>query len=129
MIPVQAILPAALAGILRKAPLTPDKVAFAWRSAVGSAVDGATTIDLRDGILHVHAKDAAWQREIERAAAVIRPRLDAVLGAGVIRYIDVTAESSSSSAAARSAPAAAASASAPPAAPSAGAPGSGSRNR
>jgi len=90
MIPVRQFMPEALAEILRKAPLTPDKVAFAWRSAVGAAVDKATTITLHGGVLHVRAKDAVWQRELERSAAVVRARLDALLGAGVVRYIDVT---------------------------------------
>lgn len=90
MIPVQDFMPDALASILRNAPLSPEKVAFAWRSAVGPAVDKATSIALRDGVLHVRARDAAWQREIERSAGVIRRRLDSLLGDGVVRYIDVT---------------------------------------
>jgi hypothetical protein len=90
MIPVQQFMPEAVAEILRRAPLTPEKVAFAWRSAVGAAVDKASTIELRGGVLHVRARDAAWQREMERSAAVIRARLDALLGSGVVRYIDVT---------------------------------------
>jgi hypothetical protein len=90
VVPVQEFMPAALAAILRKAPLTPAKVAFAWRSAVGVAVDKVTTIDLRDGILHVAAKDAVWQREVERSATVIRARLEALLGPNVVRYVDVT---------------------------------------
>lgn len=83
-------MPGALAAVLRKAPLTGAKVAFAWRSAVGPAVDSATAIELRDGVLHVVARDAAWQREIERSAAVIRTRLETVLGRDVVRYINVT---------------------------------------
>jgi len=90
MIPVQDFMPDALAAILRKAPLSPEKVAFAWRSAVGPAVDKATSIALRDGILHVQARDAAWQREIERSAGVIRRRMESLLGGNVVRYIDVT---------------------------------------
>ncbi len=90
MIPVQQFMPDAVAEILRRAPLTPEKVAFAWRSAVGAAVDKASTIELRNGVLHVRARDVAWQREMERSAAVIRARLEALLGAGVVRYIDVT---------------------------------------
>src|SRR5215212_6377787 len=90
MIPLHQFMPRALAAVIRKAPLTPEKVAFAWRSAVGAAVDKATSIELRGGVLHVHTRDAAWQREIERSAAVIRGRLDALLGADVVRYIDVT---------------------------------------
>jgi hypothetical protein len=89
MIPLQHFLPEALADVLRKAPLTPEKVAFAWRSAVGPAVDRATTIEIRETVLHVRTRDAAWQREIERSAALIRARLDALLGDGVVSYISV----------------------------------------
>ena len=93
MIPVQDFMPAALAAILRKAPLTPEKVTFAWRSAVGPAVDRVTAVELRDGVLRVVAKDAVWQREVERSAAVIRARLETLLGKDVVRYVDVTADS------------------------------------
>jgi hypothetical protein len=88
MIPVHQFLPSALAEILRKAPLTPEKVAFAWRSAVGPAVDNATTIDLRNGVLYVRARDAAWQREVERSAGLIRSRLSPLLG-NVVKTIEV----------------------------------------
>jgi hypothetical protein len=89
MVPVHQFMPGALAEILRKAPLTPEKVAFAWRSAVGPAVDKATTIDLRDGVLRVHVRDARWQREVERSAGLIRSRLSALLG-NVVKTIEVT---------------------------------------
>ena len=91
MIPVQTIVPAALIAILRKAPLNEEKVAFAWRTVVGAAVAGATEVVLDKSTLRVRARDRAWQRELERSAAVIRARLDDLLGAGVVRYIDVTA--------------------------------------
>ena len=124
MIPVQAVLPGAVAEVLRKAPLTPEKVTFAWRIAVGAAVDNATTIELHGGVLRVRAKDATWQREIERAAAVIRARLDMVLGAGVVRYVDVTVaaatSTAASAAAARSSTDSAAAVRAPSGDPSAG---------
>jgi len=107
MIPVRQFMPAVLADVLRHAPLTPEKVAFAWRSAVGPSVAQATAVELREGVLRVEAKDATWQREIERSAAVIRARLDALLGRAVVRYIDVTARGA---AAARSASSAAAAA-------------------
>jgi len=77
----------ALASILRRAPLTPEKVAFSWRTAVGPAVDKVTSVELHDGVLYVHAKDAAWQREVERSAALIRSRLDGLLGDRVVRRI------------------------------------------
>jgi hypothetical protein len=91
LIPVHQFLPAALAEVLRKAPLTPEKVAFAWRSAVGPAVDKATTIDLRNGVLYVRTRDAAWRREVERSAGLIRSRMTALLG-NVVQTIVVTHE-------------------------------------
>jgi hypothetical protein len=86
---VHQVIPEVLAALLRKAPLCDDKVAFAWRTAVGVAVDKATTVTLIDGVLHVRTRDAAWQREVERGAAVVRDRLAALLGAGVVRRIEV----------------------------------------
>jgi hypothetical protein len=88
VIPVQQFMPAVLSEILRKAPLTPEKLAFAWRSAVGPAVDAASTIELRNGVLYVTARDASWQREIERSAALIRSRLAPTLG-DAVRTIEV----------------------------------------
>ena len=71
-------MPDALAAVLRRAPLTPEKVAFSWRTAVGPAVDKVTSVQLHNGVLHVRAKDATWQHEVERSAALIRSRLDRV---------------------------------------------------
>jgi predicted nucleic acid-binding Zn ribbon protein len=87
---VRQVVPEAVAEIIRKAPLTPEKVAFAWRSVVGPAITQATTVSWGDdGVLRVKTKDAAWQREVERSAALIRSRLETLLGEQVVRYIDV----------------------------------------
>jgi len=90
VIPVGDVIPDALAAVLRKAPLTPDKVAFAWRLTVGPALERATTIELRNGVLSVRTKDPAWRREVERSAGVIRRRLQALLGAAAFRTLDIT---------------------------------------
>ena len=82
-------MPEALAEILRKAPLNDEKVAFAWRAAVGPAMDRGTSIALRGPVLHVSVTDPAWCREVERSAPLIRARLDSLLGAGVVRSIKV----------------------------------------
>lgn len=97
MIPVQTILPAAIAAIIRKAPLTDEKVTFAWRTAVGPVIAGATDVSLavERGALHVRARDRAWQRELERSAATIRRRLDDLLGAGVVRALEITSAAAS----------------------------------
>lgn len=82
-------MPEALAVVLRKAPLTPEKVAFAWRTAVGASVDRVSSVRLDGHTLRIHARDATWQREIERSASLICARLDALLGKGVVRGLDV----------------------------------------
>ena len=90
VIPVHQVMPGALQAVLRNAPLTQEKVAFAWRVTVGPAVDRATAIELRDCVLHVRAKDAAWRREVERSAGLIRTRLVTLLGDQAVRSIEVT---------------------------------------
>ena len=135
MIPVQAIVPGALAGIIRKAPLTAEKLAFAWHTAVGATVAGATEIALDGHTLRVRARDRAWQRELERSAAVVRTRLGDLLGAEVVRYIDVTVAPAASAAGSRpqagsrSATGPAAAERAPKTPPSAGGSGSARRRR
>lgn len=78
-----------MTSVVRKAPLTPEKVAFAWRMAVGARVDSATQIDLRNGTLHVLATQAGWLSEVEHSAPIIRSRMAAFLGPDVVRFIKV----------------------------------------
>ena len=85
-------MPAALASVLRLAPLTPEKVAFAWRTAVGAAVDRATSVELRGSVLEVTVKSEQWRHEIGRSSPLIRARLNLVLGDGVVARIDVQSE-------------------------------------
>ena len=82
-------MPQALAAVLRKAPDSPEKMAFAWRAAVGMAVANVTTVELRGHVLVVQAKDVAWRREIERSAGLIRSRLNSMLGDGAVKAIRV----------------------------------------
>jgi hypothetical protein len=56
---------------------------------VGPSVAQATTIDLRDGVLYVRARDAAWLPEVERSAGLVRQRMRELLGEGVVRTIIV----------------------------------------
>jgi hypothetical protein len=83
-------MPEALAAVLRKAPLSPEKVAFAWRTAVGASVDRVSSVRLDGHTLRVRTRDTSWQREIERSASLICARLDALLGKDVVRSLDVT---------------------------------------
>ena len=84
-------MPAVLTRLLRQQPPSDAKVTFAWRAAVGRAVDRATTVSLRrDGTLEVRASDQHWRREIARSAPLIVDRLAGLLGREVVKRIDVT---------------------------------------
>ena len=90
MIRADRLIPGVLAEVIRKAPLCPEKVAFAWRSAVGPALQRVTTVHLDDdGTLHVTAINAHWGREVKRSARLILARLETMLGAGTVSRIKV----------------------------------------
>jgi len=75
------LLGAVLPELLSRAPLTPEKVTFAWRAAVGPALARATTVRLRpNGTLEVTTPDPRWGLEVERASYLVLPRLKAMLG-------------------------------------------------
>jgi hypothetical protein len=90
MVPVQQCVPDVLAEMLRRQPTSAAKVAFAWRVAVGAALDRATTVALgHSGELRVVTSDSHWRREIERSAGLIVARLERLLGSGVVRCLVV----------------------------------------
>ena len=89
VIQVHRCIPDALAEILRRAPLNDGKVAFAWRSSVGPAIDRGTTVTLQGGVLRVVVREAAWGREVERSQTLIRARLDSLLGPGIVRALEI----------------------------------------
>lgn len=78
--------------IIRKAPLSPEKVSFAWRMAVGPATARVTSVELTDtGRLQVTAGDQHWAREVQRSSRVILSRLAHMLGADVVKEISTAA--------------------------------------
>jgi hypothetical protein len=89
MIPVNGFMIDALAGLLQPAPLTAEKVDFAWRHAVGPAAARATSVALTGSELIVRVESGEWHREIKRSAALIKERLDKLLGPGTIRTLKV----------------------------------------
>jgi hypothetical protein len=91
MIPVGTLVPGAVAEVIRKAPLTPEKVAFAWRMAVGPAIDKATRISLDDGgVLQVRVDTAAWASALRKSSSLILSRLETLLGSDAVLQIDIT---------------------------------------
>jgi len=92
MIPAQSAIPDVLAEILRKAPLTPEKVSFAWRAAVGPAVGRVSSVRLGDnGVLHVTVTEPHWGPAIAKSASLILKRLTALLGPDVVTRLDTRA--------------------------------------
>jgi hypothetical protein len=88
VIQASKVMPAVLAEVIRKAPLTDEKVAFAWRLAVGPAVDKATTVRLSsNGTLHVRAESPAWIDAVRKSVGLIRSRLAHFLGEQAVKQI------------------------------------------
>jgi Dna[CI] antecedent, DciA len=86
---VNEIVPAAIVDLLRGAPLSPGKVAFAWRVAVGPALERATSVTRQGPVLIVAVDSREWARELHRSSKMILARLERVLGEGVIASLDV----------------------------------------
>jgi Dna[CI] antecedent, DciA len=91
VIQANKVMPAIVADVIRKAPLTDEKVKFAWRLAVGSAVDKATTVRLAaNGTLYVKAEAPAWNDAIAKSFGLIRSRLAHYLGETAVKNIDLS---------------------------------------
>jgi len=84
MQPLHNALPAVVADLLRDAPLSPGKVNFAWRAAVGPAFERVTSVRLEGRTLLVQATTAQWARELARSREVILGRLRGFLGPDVV---------------------------------------------
>ena len=90
MIPVHDSIPSVVAELLRNQPLSPAKIDFAWQAAVGPAMARATSVTLAEGgELSVVVSDRHWKREVSTAVPLIVPRLERLLGAGVVRKVVV----------------------------------------
>jgi predicted nucleic acid-binding Zn ribbon protein len=89
MRPLSSALPGALAELLRGAPLSPGKVAFAWRAAVGPALERETSVRLEGGTLIVDAATRQWAAEVRRASSTILRRMDTLLGPDTVKELQV----------------------------------------
>jgi len=88
MVRADQVLPGVVKDIIRKAPLSAEKVSFAWRIAVGPAMARLTSVELTDeGVLRVTAGDQHWAREVHRASRVILARLVSMLGPDVVKNL------------------------------------------
>ena len=89
MRPLSSALPGALAELLRGAPLSPGKVAFAWRAAVGPALERETSVRLEGTTLIVDAATRQWAQEVRRSSAIIMRRLSTLLGPDTVKELSI----------------------------------------
>jgi predicted nucleic acid-binding Zn ribbon protein len=82
-------LPGALVELLRGSPLSDGKVTFAWKAAVGPAIQRVTHVKLECRVLMVETASAQWSREVMRSSPVILKRLQSLLGADAIERIEI----------------------------------------
>jgi len=75
--------------LLRGAPLSDGKVTFAWKAAVGPALERVTSVKLERGVLLVETASPHWAREIRRSSGVILPRLKSLLGDRTVTRIEI----------------------------------------
>ena len=84
---IQQFAPRVLAEIIRRQPASKEKTSVAWQLAVGPALARLTTVDLRDGVIFVTARDERWRAEIARAQDAILAKLQHLLGPGSVHKI------------------------------------------
>lgn len=84
------VLPLAVRRLLRQGEMSQGKLEFAWRAAVGPAIERATAVKLTsDGTLEVRAADATWRRELRRSQGMILERLQELLGRDAVRTVKI----------------------------------------
>jgi predicted nucleic acid-binding Zn ribbon protein len=89
MQPLSNGMPGALVELLRGSPLSDGKVTFAWKAAVGPAIERVTNVKLERRVLLVEAASVQWSTEVMRSSAVILRRLQSLLGTDVVDRIEV----------------------------------------
>jgi predicted nucleic acid-binding Zn ribbon protein len=89
MRPLHDGMPGALVELLRGSPLSNGKVTFAWKAAVGPAIERVTNVKLERRVLLVETASGQWSSEVMRASPVILRRLQSLLGTDAVERIEV----------------------------------------
>ncbi len=82
-------IPGALVELLRGSPTSDGKVTFAWKAAVGPAIERVTHVKLERKVLLVETASGQWSSEVMRSAPIILKRLQSLLGADTVNRIEV----------------------------------------
>ena len=91
MRPLSSAISGALPELLRTAALSPGKVQFSWKTAVGPALARVTAVRLEGTTLLVDTPSPEWKREVMRSSPVILRRLQTFLGEDTVTEIVVRA--------------------------------------
>lgn len=87
---LQSLLPGTVRRLLRQGPLSQEKLEFAWRLAVGGAIDRVTSVRVSgEAGVEVIVADAGWRKEIRRSQGEILGKLRALLGTEAVRELRV----------------------------------------
>jgi hypothetical protein len=78
-----------VASVLRRQPPSSARTSFAWQLAVGPALARVTSVAIDGTTLRVRSADPRWLKEIDRAKAVILPKLQDLLGDTAVTKISV----------------------------------------
>ena len=82
-------MPGALVELLRAAPLSSGKVAFAWKMTVGPALERATSVGLDGRTIIVTVATKQWAQEVHRGSPMILRKLERYLGPGKVTSVKV----------------------------------------
>jgi predicted nucleic acid-binding Zn ribbon protein len=86
--PIQSFLHTLVAGLVKPAPHSPEKVQCAWRLAVGPALARVTRVSGgAAGVIDVQVDDPHWREELERSRDIIVKRLREALGVEAARVM------------------------------------------
>lgn len=89
MQPIRDAMPFAVAELIKAAPLSPGKADFAWRVAVGPAMQRNTAVRLESGVMVIEVASGQWADEVRRSSRVILARLQTLLGDGAVSRLEV----------------------------------------
>ena len=90
MQPLNNAVPGVVRTLLLHSPMSEGKFVFAWRQAVGPAMERVTSPVLReDGTIEVLVEDATWRKEVKRSQALILAKMQHLLGASVVKKIKI----------------------------------------
>ena len=87
---IQTVAGGVLAEIVRRQPPSRTRTTFAWQLAVGPALARVTSVEMEGTTLRVRSADPRWLKEIDRAKAVVLPKLQQLLGQETVAKISVT---------------------------------------